>query len=240
MQIVDAVWEQRNLGVSCIEITVEDEDTVESIKKQVSEHQTQYMVVKVPPCRTDVMFALTEINFSFIECVFHATHDLKTYEVKGIQKRLTDAVQYKFMDDNDLNLLFTEIKDGMFTTDRVSVDPNFGPIQAANRYVGWIRDELDRGSEVYKLIYKDDPIGFFAFKEIGDGIYHSFLAGMYKKGINTGLGINIIYKPICETVKRKGKMISVSISSNNLNALNVHTLLNFRFKDMSYVYVRHC
>lgn len=239
MKVVDAVWEQRNLGVSCNEMTVEKEDTVESLKRQISQNQAQYLVVKVPVCRTDIMFSLTELQFTFIECAFHVTHDLKNCELKGIQKRLVDSVQYTLMDQNDLDVLFNEIRDGMFTTDRICLDPYFSPAQAANRYVGWISDELNRGTQVYKLTYKDNSIGFFTFKEIEKDVYYPFLAGMYKNGIKTGLGLNIIYKPICEAIKRNGRMISTYISSNNLNAIHVHTLLNFKFNEIDYVYIRH-
>lgn len=239
MKVVDAVWEQRNLGVSCIEITIEKGDTVESVRRQIPKYHAQYIVVKVPACRMDVMFALTEIQFIFVECAFHVTHDLKKYEVMGIQKRLVDAVQYSLMDKDDLSILFTEIREGMFTTDRIALDPYFTPMQAANRYVGWISDELGRGSQVYKLTYKDDSIGFFTFKDMGNGVYYPFLAGMYKNGIKTGLGINSLYKPICESIRRSGRMISTYISSNNPNAFHAHTYLNFKFNELSYVYIKH-
>lgn len=70
------------------------------------------------------------------------------------------------MDTNDLDVLLNEIRDGMFRTDRVCLDPHFSPVQAANRYEGWISDELDRGSQTYKLTYKDSSIGFFTFKDL--------------------------------------------------------------------------
>lgn len=239
MKVIDAVWEQRNLGVSCNEITIEKQDTAESIKLEIPKYQAQYMVVKVPACRADIMFALSELQFAFVECAFHVTHDLKNYELNGIQKRLVDAVQYSEMDKNDLDMLFTEIRDGMFTTDRVCLDPYFTQAQAANRYVGWISDELERGSQAYKLTYKDNPIGFFTFKDLGNGVYYPYLAGMYKNGIKTGLGLNTLIKPISEAIKRSGRMLSTYISSNNLNAVHVHTLLNFKFQEIDYVYVKH-
>jgi len=239
MKVVDAVWEQRNLGVSCNEMTVEKEDTAESLKKQISQNKAQYMVVKVPACRTDIMFALTELQFTFIECAFHVTHNLNNCELNGMQKRLVDSVQYTLMDKIDLDVLFSEIRDGMFTTDRICLDPYFSSAQAANRYVGWISDELDRGTQAYKLTYKDNSIGFFVFKEIEKDVYYPFLAGMYKSGIKTGLGINTIYKPICEAIERNGRMISTYISSNNLNAFHAHTFLNFKFNEVNYVYVKH-
>lgn len=239
MIVIDAYWEKRNLGKTCSEFIVEKTDTIDTLKEALLGNIAQYKVVKVSSCRTDIMFALTEMQFSFIECAFNLTHDLKNIELTGIQNRLVDAVQYSLMNENDLNMLFSEIRSGIFSTDRIYLDPHFNSEQSANRYIGWISDELERGSQVFKLTYNDNSIGFFTFKEVGNGIYDPFLAGMYKKSSNSGLGINAIIKPIYEAKKRNGRMILGRISSNNLNILHMETSLNFKFSEINYVYVRH-
>ena len=239
MKVVNAVWEQRNLGIDCYEITIENKDSIEIVKEQLPKYLAKYVVVKVPAARTDIMFALSEMQYIFIECSIHVTNDLKNQELQGVQKRLATAVEYSQMDKHDIDNLFTEIRNGMFKTDRVNLDPYFTLQQGANRYIGWISDELERGSLVYKLTYKDETIGFFTFKDLGRGVYFPFLAGLYKNSMQSGLGFNTVYKPICEAIKRNGCMLSTYISSNNLNAIRVHTLLNFKFNEISYIYIRH-
>lgn len=241
MKIVDAVWEKRNLGVTCCEITVEPDDVFTQIRRQLEFQPAQYMVVKVPPERPDVMFELGGIGYTFIECMIHLTHDLRrpNIQLDKLQQRLADAVDYALMDDSDINFLFSKIQGGLFQTDRIAIDSHFTKEQAANRYIGWISDELEKGANIYKFLYRDKPIGFFTFKDLGDGIYYPFLVALYDAQESAGLGFNVVYKPICEILKRNGRGLSTYISSNNLNALNVNIAFGCKFQDVHYVYVKH-
>ena len=239
MKVIDAVWEKRNLGVITQEVTVTQDDSLIDLKKAIENLDSQYNVVKLPAGKVDMMFYLQEQGFKFIEGFIHVTHDLKTVEMNPIQKRIDDAVTYELMSENDINYLFKEIRDGLFYTDRIYLDSYFSNEQAANRYVNWIKDELERGTELYKLIFKNETFGFFTFKEIDKNIYYPFLAGVYKEFQSTSLGSVFCYKPIVEAIKRKGKMISTYVSTNNLNTLRVHSSLGFSFNEISYVFVRH-
>lgn len=239
MNIIDAIWEQRNLGVTCIEVAVENKDTLADVKNRLRELSAQYMVIKVPAGRTDVMFCLPEMGYTFIEGSIHITKTVKDFELSGIQRRLADSVGYALMDESDTQTLQNELRKDMFDTDRIFLDPHFTKDQAANRYIGWIQDETARGSDVYKLTYKDQPIGFFTLKDLGDGIYYPFLAGMYASHNNSGLGFNIAYKPMCEIAKRGGKSISTYISTNNDKAVRIHVSMGFSFGKTNYIYVKH-
>jgi hypothetical protein len=239
LKIIDAVWEKRNLGVTCVEITVETTDTLADLGKRLPQLPAQYMVIKVPAGRSDVMFCLPEMGFAFIEGSIHVTRDMRNLELSGIQKRLADSVAYALMDERDMQTLHDEIRKGMFDTDRIYLDPYFGKEQAANRYIGWIRDEVARGSDVYKLTYKGQSIGFFTMKDLGGGVYYPFLAGMYQSHKNSGLGFNITYKPMCEIAARGGKLLSTYISTNNDKVVRIHASMGFSFDQMTYVYVKH-
>ena len=50
MIIKNAIWEQRNLGVTSAEVEIEPSDTLASVKQQLLdlELQYQYIAVKVP------------------------------------------------------------------------------------------------------------------------------------------------------------------------------------------------
>lgn len=239
MKIIDAVWEKRNLGVNTLEIVIERDDTIDEIKKKLDTIHEEYMVIKVPAERTDVMLLLPQFGFSFIECTIKVTHNLKNLNLTGIQKRLVDAVSYELMNEDDIEQLFDEIKKGLFYTDRIYLDPYFTKEQAANRYIGWIKDEISRGTDLYKYIYKDKTFGFFTFKDLGNDEYYPFLAGVYSDHINTGLGFAFNYKPLMEAIRRNGKLISTYISTNNLNTIRMHNVMGFSFDEVSYVYIKH-
>lgn len=239
MNIVDAVWERRNLGVSCVEVAIETSDTAAEVKNGLARLATQYLVVKVPAGRSDVMFCLSEMGCSFIEANIHITRKIAHLELSGIQKRLAAGVSYAPMQESDMQVLWDELRNGMHDTDRIYLDSYFTKEQAANRYIGWIQDEVARGSDVYKLIYKDQSIGYFTMKSLGDGVYYPFLAGMYQSHRNSGLGFNIIYKPMCEIGARGGTSVSTHISTNNGRAVRLHVSMGFRFDEITYVYIKH-
>lgn len=239
MKVVDAVWERRNLGVSCVEVAIETSDTAAGVKNGLARLATQYLVVKVPAGRSDVMFCLSEMGCSFIEANIHITRKIAHLELSGIQKRLAASVSYAPMQGGDMQVLWDELRNGMHDTDRIYLDSHFTKEQAANRYIGWIQDEVARGSDVYKLIYKDQSIGYFTMKSLGDGVYYPFLAGMYQSHRNSGLGFNIIYKPMCEIGARGGTSVSTHISTNNGRAVRLHVSMGFRFDEITYVYIKH-
>jgi ribosomal protein S18 acetylase RimI-like enzyme len=127
----------------------------------------------------------------------------------------------------------------MHDTDRISLDPHFTKEQAASRYIGWIQDEVARGADLYKLIYKNQSIGYFTMKDLGNGVYYPFLAGIYQGHGNSGLGFNIAYQAMREIAARGGKSVSTYISTNNDRAIRLHVNMGFRFEEVTYVYIKH-
>ena len=88
----------------------------------------------------------------------------------------------------DLDFLYGAIRDGLFGTDRVSLDPHFTAEQSSNRYVYWIRDELDRGAKACKLVYRDSVVGFFTLKQRGPEEWFAFLGGLYPDFLTSRFG----------------------------------------------------
>lgn len=239
MKIVDAAWERRNLGVTCAEITLESKDAEADIRSALARLQVQYLVVRVPAGRFDLMSCLSKLGCSFIEAIIHVTRRIDDLELSGIQKRLAEAVTYAPMDESDLQNLWTEIRKGMYDSDRISLDPYFAKGQAGERYIGWIQDEIARGADVYKLTFKNQSIGYFTMKDLGQGTYWPFLAGMYESHRNSGLGFNIVYQSMCEVAARGGNLVSTYISTNNDSAIRLHANMAYRFEEVTYVFVKH-
>lgn len=102
MKIVDAVWEKRNLGVETAEIVIEQNDSLEAVKNILNTMQAEYMVLKIPAGRTEVMFAAEEEKFHFVEGIIHVTHNLKNITLSAIQRRIDTAVSYEKMTEKDL------------------------------------------------------------------------------------------------------------------------------------------
>ena len=240
MKIIDAFWEKRNLGVSCTEIMIEKDDHVSCVDKISSTLEaSDYLVVKVPIGRFDINESLTQNGFVFVEGSINFHLNVKDAILSPLQQRLNNVVTYSEMTESDLIQLFNEIGAGMFKTDRILLDSCFTEKQAATRYVNWIKDEIGKAAQVYKIVYKEDSIGFFAFKKVGDDVYYPFLAGLYEKFANSGLGFATLRKPIEEAIKRNGKAISTYVSTNNHSVLRAHTQQGFSINELQYVFVKH-
>ncbi|MDR0835763.1 MAG: hypothetical protein LBN11_04170 [Tannerella sp.] len=238
MKVIDAFWEKRNLGVDTVEFVVEDTDGIE-VLEEIKKHEKQYNVLKVPMAIPWLAAAVQENGYRFIECSYHAVHNLHEIPMNSIQKRMVDAVSLELMNNDDIEFLFSEIRNGLFDTDRIYNDLFFTHEQAAERYVNWIKDELQRDTELYKQVYKGKIFGFTTLKEISPGVYFPFLSGLYKEYRQSGLGITSIPK-IYEKIKEKGgKLYSTYFSSNNPTQLNLHLDCEFKIKKVVYVFVKH-
>lgn len=240
MKIVDAFWEKRNLGVNTVEIIVETNDSPEDLNKLSEELLNyEYVVVKIPANRFEFNEYLATKGYIFIEASFNYQLQVKDAVLTPLQQRLDRSITYAEMDTTDLEQLYEEIKNGLFNTDRIISDKHFNETQAANRYINWIKDELKLGSVVYKLLLKDDSIGFFTFKCIKSDTYYPFLAGLYKRYSNSGLGFATLRKPIEEVIKRNGTKISTYTSSNNIPVNRAHIQQGFTIFETQYVYIKH-
>jgi L-amino acid N-acyltransferase YncA len=239
MKIVDAFWEQRNLGVTSTEVTVEENDCVAEMVTLLRTLDRQYQVVKVPAGRYDLMETVAQAGFSFIEASLNVVHNLKVAEPAGIMKRINDSITYEEMNAGDVEKLYAEIRKGVFITDRIYLDPAFSSELAAQRYIYWVQDEVERGGQLYKLVYKREAVGFFIFKETTGGGCYPFLSGLYAAAATPGLGNVLLHKIIEEAVRRGLKFISSYISTNNLPVVKVHISEGFTIINIYYVYVRH-
>lgn len=239
MKIIDALWEKRNLGINTTEIIVDREDSVDEMAQILCSLSTQYQVLKLPCAMIEHAWTAESKGFRHIETIMKVSYDLSKLIIPPALARLNEAVSYSAMSKPDIEQLFEEIRKGMFQTDRVSLDPYFTPQQSAYRYVGWLQDEIERGSLFYKYIYKDSAIGFFTLKHVEETIFYPFLAGMYLDFQKSPLGAVYLYKPLLEAKRLGGKAVNTYFSLNNYNAARMHINCGFAFVDAQNVYVKH-
>lgn len=237
MQIVDAIWEKRNLGVSCYEITCERGDSVEELVHVLNSYEAQYMVLKIPSGMVAHMMAAQAHSYTFIEALAHVTHDLKSFTPVGVQKRLLESVSYAPMDEADVDVLRYQLEEGIFTTDRVALDPAFSPQLANQRYIGWLEDEVTRGAELFKLVCKEKSIGFFA-SCLKNRDLCAIVGGMYN-GISGSLGGSMVHSLILEAMNKNASRVSSHVSLNNSSAIRLHSAFGFFFSETQYVFIKH-
>jgi hypothetical protein len=240
MKIIDAYWEKRNIGIDCIEISIDKFDTIGQLIEVLERHATtDYIIIKVPVACLDFNEFLANHGFTFVEGSINFQLKVKDAKLNPLQQRLNAAISYSEMDAADLIQLYAEMENGLFKTDRISLDNNFSAMQASSRYIYWINDELEKTSKAYKIIYKGVVIGFFTFKAITFDSYYPFLAGLYSNFAKSGLGFTTLRKPIEEAIHRNGKSISTFASTNNPYVVRAHIEQGFTIVETQYVFVKH-
>jgi hypothetical protein len=243
LRIVDAFWEKRNMGVTCAEIRIERGDTIADMAR-LADIKADYQVIKCPSKMVEVMFELEAYGFHFIEAMLELRHNLKELEAikTGAVGRIADAVSCVAMDERDLQNLYLQIRDGIFESDRVYLDSKFTHEQAALRYVGWIKDELARGAQVFKGIFEDKTFGFFTVYVDGQNIAHASITGVYKGYENSGIGLGLYWHMVKEASKLGCRAMTgggVAVSCNNIRSLKTCLAVGFEVKHVNYVYVKH-
>ena len=237
MKIVDAYWEKRNLGVSTVEVQMDSNDRIETLRNEFESISAEYIVVKVPSERNDISTYVQQKGFLYIEDMLHMEHDLHEVLRSRMHQRLYDVTTYRKMTDEDVEQLKQEIRMGMFSTDRISNDPLFDSDKVSNRYINWLDDLIKQSAVPYLILYKDDPAGFIILKTNDGKIYNSVLGGGYSKYRNTGLGI---VQKEQEIVKELGgKRVETQVSSNNSGQLRALELNGYATKGINHVFVKH-
>ena len=239
MKIIDAFWEKRNLGVETIEIIVEPGDTLIGLHEALHKFSPPYTVVKVPSTSSEFLFELNRQNFFFIETMFQCHHTGGDFGFNPIQQRIMQRSRNWAMNAAEVETLLFQIQKGMFGTDRISVDPQFGPEIANKRYAFWIRDEIEKGALVHNVAVDEKNIGFFAIKRAGRDNYFLFLAGLYLEYQSTGLGFCTHFSGIQKGLDMGSRRVLLAYSSNNRGAAGLHMGMGHKLDEVFHVFIRH-
>ena len=239
MQIIDAYWELRNLGVSTCEVEIEQTDKTDDITDVLSTLQASYQVIKAPAAMFDVYEILRKKGFVYVESSIRVSHLLKEISGPNVVIRLSNEVSFDEMNENDIGLMRSQIASGMFQTDRVALDPVFSNAQAANRYIMWMNDERERGSKFFNYKYKGNPVGFSCMREASPGIFYPVLGGVYNTKTALPIGSVIVYKQLEIARSLGGKSMYTYISSNNPAVVRIYSQLGYVFEDIKYVFIKH-
>lgn len=237
MNLRNAYWEKRNLNLNVLEVEFDDNDTVEDINK-LKYNDFEYIVIKVPIGKLDIIHKLEDINFRFLETQFELMNEVQEGRIfKQTHLEILKNTYYKeILHKDELDNLLANLDKYMFETDRISLDPIFNKKISAVRYKNWVMDEFkNKDSRICNLIYNDANIGFFIIK-LNEEKADSLLAGLYDKYRNKGLGIATVQNPIEYCVENHNiRKITTRISSNNLKSLKVHVECGYKIIGMKYV-----
>ena len=239
MKIIHADWEKRNMGINCFEFQIEQDDKQSEIEESINKIDADYIVIKLPTTRPELLFFFQEKGFTFIELMTNCFHDTNLPVVSKIQQRILKRLSCEKMQAQDKSQLFKHIKEGLFKTDRVSLDPLFSVQQATNRYISWISSETKKGGLLYKILFDNKSAGFFLMKKQSDNCLFACIGGIYQKFQRFGLGFFLNYIQIQECRKVGAKKLLSSFSSNNRDASAIHLYTGYTLNQQYYVFTKH-
>lgn len=237
MKIIEAYWEKKNLGVETLEITFEQNDSMAEVTHLLSHVKAEYIVLKVPTELTKLLPLIQNNGYQYIEDMIYLVNHLPEIQMSPPEKRLCDSITTEKMTDSDMERLYAKIRKGLFNKDRIYLDPYFSHEVAKTRYINWIKDEKERGTEFLKHTYQDNTIGFFALRELQNGHYTSFIGAIYEEYRKLTMGT--VAKVQDEVKRRNGKKLSTNVSSNNISEIKALTSKGYIAENITHTFIQH-
>ena len=243
MDVIDCYWEIENLNKRTVEIEISPSDTITQDGIENIIRNYEYIVVKVPVNRVDINFILSKQGFSMIESQLTISKNYKDFDFgdKYISYIYNDVDFEDICESNAFDKMLNSITPNMFSTDRIFLDPEYGPDISCNRYKNWLKTSFQKNEcKFYEYSYKGNRVGFTMYKE-DNGIWKGILGGIYEEFQNEGLGIltasSFFLYAKMKDIKMK-KLIG-AISSNNVPMVSIYNHLDFRLLSNNYVFIKH-
>ena len=238
MKIVDCHWEKRNLGVKTAEVSIESNEKIDFEEAHNIESKFEYIVIKTPASKFAHYKDLCSIGYSYIETQFTIKKVLKLSDLDQ-ETRFPFDVKPVITND-DVQYVIDKINEGLFTTDRIALDPEFSIAKANTRYSNWLRDEIGNGAKLLDVLYEGKRIGFILLKEDENNV-HVILHGIYKDYMGQHLGKALAIAPYLFKQKYNEDIINyeTKVSSNNVGIMRILTKAGYYISDVAHVFVKH-
>ena len=239
----DTPWEIANLGVTSCEFSVGETDVFIDCTPALAGEEAEYAVVKVPSDKADFLFGLPGLSYSFVETQFSISKAMASFDYSDrLVRKMSESFSFVPVENGDAGqAVLDSITPGMFSTDRIHLDPLFGPEAGRIRYVNWIRSVMDVPDSVFfEFVRKGTRYGFALCRVQPGDVWDYLLGGVYEPYLNHGLGLLTPAAPFLYA-KAAGvplKRVETSISSNNLPVVKLYQYLGYRLETLRYVYVR--
>ena len=201
---------------------------------------TRYLVVKTPVNCSQLLFGLPSLGYTFVETVFHVTIKRGDYAMPATIARFDRGltVAERTLPD-DRERIGRLIRDGIFTSDRVSIDPFFSHAQSGNRFANWVDRIIASGGKLYEVLQGARPFGFFVVSRVDEDTVDPVLMGLYDESRDRGMGALLHKKTLDTCFAWDCKQLSSTIVSNNWKVLRVYMNAGATLSSTLYTYVKH-
>ncbi|MDO4349353.1 MAG: hypothetical protein Q4C35_01840 [Eubacteriales bacterium] len=243
MKTTHAVWELENLGVNAYELTLDAQDTPEAVRAEEARliaEGAEYIVVKTPVNCRRLLFGLGGLGYTFVEMVLHVMIRRDEYHMPASIARFDRGLTVvERTRESEREQVYRRIREGVFVSDRVSIDPAFGVEKGGRRYANWLRSMLSKGGYLYEVLSGEKPIGFFVICRKDENTVDPVLMGMYDEKNDRGMGALLHKKTLDTCFTHDCKRLTSTIVSNNAKVLRVYVNAGATITDTLYTYVKH-
>lgn len=239
MQIVECPWELDNLGCRVAEISVNVNEIIDEDAIIALEQNHDYLVLKLESGNMRQTMAATRMGYAMVETQLSIQMAKKDWNMNSrlTQMIISQTEVEPITTKEELEDLLEKITDHMFSTDRIYLDPEFGPVYSARRYKNWTRTEFNKGALLYKHYFRGKYVGFSLCKKDGENL-HCLLAGNFEQYQKTGIGYWIPLTPLLYK-DVDYKLYTTRISTNNFPVWQMYNWQNYTVTKFDYVFVKH-
>lgn len=240
MKITECPWELDNLGCRVAEISVKKDEVIDETAMIALETDHDYLVMKVETGNMEHNRMAFKLGYYLAETQLTMLKNKQDWHIE--QDKMTSMMLKQLsiepiQTEDDFDELMSLITEDMFSTDRIYLDPCFGPKYSVRRYKNWIRTEWERGSLLYKHYFRGVYVGFSLSKLNGNEL-SCLLAGCFEKYQKTGIGfwlpmIPLIYQSVPHEI------YTTHISVNNYPVWQMYNRHQYMVTHFDYVYVKH-
>lgn len=240
MKIIDCPWELANLNCCVAEISVSAEEVIDPAAIRDLESKYDYLVLKIQAGKMTNNIIASELGFALAEtqmALIKAKRDWD-FEADQLTKRLLKQLSVERIEtEKDFEELMSSITEDMYSTDRIYLDPEFGPKYSVRRYKNWTRTEWERGALLYKHFFRGRYVGYSLCKKQGDELV-CLLAGCFEQYQKTGIGLWIPLVPELLPNMEYTKY-TTHVSTNNIPVWQMYNHQKYVVGGFDYVFVKH-
>ena len=155
-------------------------------------------------------------------------------------KEVLDDVSYKLADEDDLQMIFSEIKKGLFkVSDYIVLDPYFSTETKNQRFIYYVQDMIKNNADMFLSFYQNKPVGFFMGKLIGNKKSDGLLGGIFNRPETYHQGAFYLLAGTKSFIEHGLNVDNCTVSLNNPDILRLHLALGRVITGAKNVFVKH-
>ncbi|MDE7417798.1 MAG: GNAT family N-acetyltransferase [Lachnospiraceae bacterium] len=243
MKIVDAVWEERNLGKRCKEIYIQKSDARDDVLKKISEMDEEFLELFLPIECPEYLLYLPQQGFYYIESNLDLVKKCQADEIfpKTYDKILQKVHSRQLESDEIENFLYKLRTEYFFEKDKISIDYHFSQEASANRNYWRLKDYYAEGRDIriYEVWFQQRAIGYFILNVMEQGHIDVYLSGLYPECRSKSLGTCIMGEETRQAECLGAKLITTGVSLNNFACLRIYLSLGYEIKKGTNIFVKH-